>query len=148
SATSLGAHGGSLGLAGVDGLGVALVTYKNPGEPSANFVGITKLSSSWTLGWVATSTNIPDLRTGTHKVGVSFENCTVGTSTDSCTVVVTIDGTQALSTVTTVPANSLPAFTGATGAFNDTHAVSGVSITAGGSTLPVPGGGWSFNGNA
>ncbi|HET9167982.1 MAG TPA: choice-of-anchor D domain-containing protein [Actinospica sp.] len=148
SATSLGAHGGSLGLAGVDGLGVALVTYKSAGEPSANFVGITQLSSAWTLSWVATSTNIPNLRTGAHKVGVSFANCTVGTSTDSCTVAVSIDGAQALSAVTTVPKNSLPAFTAATGGFNDAHSVSNVSITAGGGALPVPGGGWSFNGNA
>jgi hypothetical protein len=148
SAASLGSHGGSLGLAGVDGLGVALVTYKGSGEPSANFVGITQLSSAWSLNWVATSTNIPNLRTGTHNVGVSFESCTVGTATDSCTVAVTIDGTQVLSAVTNVPTNSLPAFTAGTGSLNDTHSVSGVSITAGGSTLPVPGGGWSFNGNA
>ena len=148
SANSLGSHGGSLGLAGVDGLGVALVTYKGSGEPSANFVGITQLSSSWSLNWVATSTNIPNLRTGTHNVGVSFESCTVGTATDSCTVAVSIDGTQVLSAVTNVPTNSLPAFTAGTGSLNDTHSVSGVSITAGGSTLPVPGGGWSFNGNA
>jgi hypothetical protein len=148
SANSLGAHGGSLGLAGVDGLGVALVTYKSAGEPSANFVGITKLSSAWSLSWVATATNIPNLRTGTHAVGVSFTSCTVGTATDSCTVAVTIDGAQVLSAVTTVPANSLPAFTAATGGLNDVHAVSGVSITAGGSALPVPGGGWSFNGNS
>ena len=148
SADSLGAHGGGLGLAGVDGLGVSLVTYKDPGEPSANFVGITKLSSAWTLSWVATSSDIPDLRTGTHKVSVSFTDCTVGTSTDSCTVTVDVDGTKALSAVTTVPASSLPAFTAGTGTLDDVHAVSAVTITDGTVTLPAPGGGWSFNGNA
>ncbi|HTJ69477.1 MAG TPA: choice-of-anchor D domain-containing protein [Actinospica sp.] len=148
SANSIGSHGGGLGLAGVDGIGIALDTYKGTGDPSANFVGITNLSSAWTLGWAATSTDIPNLRTGTHKVAVSFTNCTVGTATDTCTVTVSIDGTQALSTVTVVPTDSLPAFTAATGGLNDTHAVSGVNITSGGSTLPVPGGGWSFNGNA
>ena len=139
SATSVGGTGGGMGFSGLSGVSVVLSTYQQAGAPSSNFVGIATGGTGSTLTYVATTTNIGALRTGTHAVTVQQ----VGSQLD-----VTVDGTLVLSPTVTLPANVLPAFTGATGATTDNHVVSGVSITANGKALAAPGGGWSYNGVA
>ena len=102
---------------------MALDTYQNAVNPSANFVGVSNGGVPGTpdeLTWSATSSAVPVLE-GTHTVTVTLVN---GTLT------VSIDGAQVLSTTVTVGPQVLLGFTGATGGLTDTHAVSGVSITA------------------
>jgi hypothetical protein len=139
TATSIGGSSGGMGFSGLSGVAVVLSTYQQTGAPSNNFVGIATGGSGGTLTYLATSTSIGALRTGTHTVTVQVS----GSQLD-----VSVDGTLVLSPTVTLPANVLPAFTGATGSTTDNHIVSGVSITAGGAALPVPGGGWSYNGSA
>ena len=59
----LGIYGGGLGFSGNTGIAVALDTYKNPQNPSANFVGLATGAGPQpdTLTWGATSTNVPKL---------------------------------------------------------------------------------------
>lgn len=143
SSTSLGGAGDMLGYGGLHGVAIALDTYQNPGYPSANFVGIaTGVLSTGQLNYAATATNVPDLRSGTHTVGVAVSGQQVS---------VTVDGTQVLDP--TLPAGTIPpsvriAFTGGTGGKDDIHAVTSAIITSGGTSLPSPGGGWSYNGSA
>jgi hypothetical protein len=110
------------------------------GTPSNNFVGIATGGSGSTLTYLATATNVGALRTGTHTVTVQ---ATTGGQLD-----VSVDGVLVLSPNVTLPSSVLPAFTGATGTADDNHIVSGVLVTANGSALPAPGGGWSYNGSA
>jgi hypothetical protein len=140
TATSVGGNGGGMGFSGLSGVAVVLSTYQQSGAPSNNFVGIATGGSGGTLTYLATSTNIGALRTGTHTVTVQV---TMGGQLD-----VSVDGTLVLSPTVTLPANVLPAFTGATGGTTDNHIVSGVSISANGAALPAPGGSWSYNGVA
>jgi hypothetical protein len=137
--TSVGGNGGGMGFSGLSGVAVVLSTYQQTGAPSNNFVGVATGGTGGTLNYIATATNIPSLRTGTHTVAVQV----VGSQLD-----VTIDGSLVLSPTVTLPANVLPAFTGATGTLTDNHIVSSVSISANGTSLPPPGGGWSYNGAA
>jgi hypothetical protein len=137
--TALGGAGGDLGYGGLPGIAVTLNTYKNPGYPSANFIGIATGTSTSGLAFAATATNVPALRTGSHTIGVGVSGQTV---------TVSIDGRQGLAH--TLPANTIPSsvlagFTGGTGSRDDQHAVTTASITAGGNPLPPPGGGWSYN---
>jgi Bacterial lectin/HYDIN/CFA65/VesB-like, Ig-like domain/PQQ-like domain len=140
--TALGGSGAKLGFGGLPGIAIALDTYKNAGYPSSNFVGIATGASGSGLNYAATATNVPDLRSGTHTVSVQVSGQRV---------TVSIDGTTVLSPTLppgTVPRSVLLAFTSGTGAQNDIHTVTAASITADGSTLPEPGGGWSYNGSA
>ncbi len=137
--TALGGDGGKLGYGGLPGVAVTLDTYKNPGYPSANFIGIATGTGASGLAFAATATNVPSLRTGSHTIGVGVSGQTV---------TVSVDGHQVLAH--TLPANTIPSsvlvgFTGGTGGRDDQHAVTTASITAGGSPLPPPGGGWSYN---
>ena len=120
--TALGEDGGGLGFAGISGIAVAFDTFKNSVNPSNNFVGISDGAgtTAGTLHWLSTSTAIPALRTGTHKVKVETLNGTV---------TVWIDGTQALSTAVTLPPKVLLGFTGGTGYYDDIHKVAAVSVT-------------------
>jgi hypothetical protein len=136
---SVGAGGGGLGFAGLRGIAVTLDTYQGPGDPSGNFVGLATGATNGVLTYAATATNVPALRTGTHRIGVAA---------NGGTVTVTVDGTQVISANVSVPASVLAAFTGSTGGRTDQHAVSGVSIAAGSTALPAPGSGWRFNGAA
>ncbi len=137
---ALGGIAGELGFGGLPGVAVTLDTAKNgTNYPSANFIGIATGASHGLLQFAATATKIPALRTGTHVVGVSVSG---GKLT------VTVDGKAYLSKAVTLPPSVLVGFTAATGAMTDNHVVSGVAITAGGSPLPAPGGGWSYNGTA
>ncbi|HEV7897610.1 MAG TPA: choice-of-anchor D domain-containing protein [Planosporangium sp.] len=136
---SLGSGGGGLGFDGLPGVAVTLDTFQAGNDPSSNFVGLSTGASNGALTYVATATNIPDLRAGAHTVQVDSAGGTV---------TVSIDGTQVISAAVDVPASVLPAFTGGTGGRNDQHAVSNVSVTSGSTALPRPGTGWRFNGSA
>ncbi|OLB65855.1 MAG: hypothetical protein AUI10_05060 [Actinobacteria bacterium 13_2_20CM_2_72_6] len=136
---SLGTGGGGLGFAGLRGIAVTLDTYQGPGDPSSNFVGLATGANNGVLTYAATATNVPNLRTGTHRVGVSAA---------AGKVTVSIDGTQVISAAVNLPASVLAAFTGSTGGSNDQHAASNVSIASGSTALPAPGSGWRFNGSA
>ena len=131
--SSLGSAGGALGFGGLPGVAIAVDTYP------VSSVGIVTGQTTAGLVYAAKTTKVPNLRTGTHVIGVTVTGSSVA---------VTVDGTRAVSASVTLPATVLAAFTGATGGLTDVHAVSGVSVTSGTVTLPPPGGGWSYNGSA
>lgn len=137
--SSLGGGGGKLGFGGLPGVAVVLDTFKSPGYPSANFIGIATGANANGLTFAATSSSVPDLRSGSHVIGVAVS---------SSKVTVTVDGKQYLAATVTLPPTVLVAFTGATGGRDDVHSVSNVSVASGTSVLPPPGGGWSYNGTA
>jgi hypothetical protein len=128
---SLGANGGGLGFAGIPGIAVASDTYKNSVNPSSNFVGISDGpgSASNLLHWLATSTAVPSLRSGTHRIKVQAL---------SGTITVWVDDTQVLSDAVTLPPKVLLGFTGGTGGLTDVHMVAGVVISGKASTVEPP----------
>jgi len=117
---ALGGGGGGLGYAGLPGVAVTLDTYRNAGDPSANFVGVATGGNGSPFTYAATSTAVPALRTGTHVVDVSV--------TTAGHILVRVDGTQVIDTAVTLPPNVLVGFSGATGGLTDNHTVSGVKI--------------------
>ena len=138
--TSLGGAGGDLGFGGLPGVAVTLDTYPNGSDPAGNFVGIATGSAGGSLNYVATATDVPDLRTGTHAVTVAV---------DGTTITVAVDGVQRLSAdLPGLPPSVLPAFTAGTGGATDLHEARDISISSGGTNLPRPGSGWRFNGSA
>ncbi|MGW4160791.1 choice-of-anchor D domain-containing protein [Streptomyces sp. NPDC004788] len=140
--SALGALGGGLGYSGLPGVAVTFDTYDNgTNDPSANFVGIATSGSGSTLTYASTTTNVPDLRSGTHAVTVAVTGKTL---------TVSVDGTQRLSTgVASLPPSALLAFTGATGGKTDIHAVRKATVTATAYAVPPPGpNGWTYNGSA
>jgi len=138
--TALGSPSGGLGYGGLRGISVVLGTRKDAGDPSANFVGIATGVANGHLVFAATSTKVPNLRSGTHTFSVIVSGKKV---------TVEVNGRAYVSATVPVAPTVMPAFTAANGGNDDIHAVSGVKITAAGAgTLPAPGGGWSFNGNA
>ncbi|MFF8602437.1 choice-of-anchor D domain-containing protein [Streptomyces sp. NPDC015232] len=140
--TALGAAGGGLGYSGLPGTAVTFDTYDNgTADPSANFLGIATSGTGDTLAYAATTTNVPNLRSGTHTVAVAV----TGRS-----LTVSVDGTQRLSTsVASLPPTALLAFTGATGGRTDIHAVRRATVTATAYAVPPPGpNGWTYNGSA
>ncbi|MFE4619410.1 choice-of-anchor D domain-containing protein [Streptomyces sp. NPDC056747] len=139
--TALGGVGGGLGYAGLPGVAVAFDTYRNTGDPSANFVGVATGGSGSALTYAATTSSVPNLRAGTHAVTVAVTGKTV---------TVSVDGTQRLrTTVASLPPAALLAFTGGTGGLTDIHAVRGAAITSPSYALPPPGpNGWTYNGSA
>jgi hypothetical protein len=140
TASALGGAGGLLGFGGLHGVAVVLATHKAANFPSANFVGLSSGTSAGNLVINASTTAVPNLRTGTHQIGVAVSGKTI---------TVTVDGKQAVTaSFPALPAIVMPAFTAATGTGTDVHAVSGVAVSAGSGPLPPPGGGWSFNGVA
>ena len=131
--SSLGSAGGALGFGALPGVAIAVDTYP------VSSVGIVTGQTTAGLVYAAKSTQVPNLRSGTHVIGVTVTGSSVA---------VTVDGKRAVSAAVTLPATVLAAFTGATGGLTDVHAVSGVSVSSGTATLPPPGGGWSYNGSA
>ena len=123
SASSLGYRGGGLGFSGIPGLAVALDTYKNSVNPSANFVGITNgptsTSSRDLLHWLATFTLAASLRTATHHITIT---------TTATTLTVAVDGTQVLSQTVTLPTSAYLGFSGATGGLTDRHAIANLTV--------------------
>ncbi|MEU6576678.1 choice-of-anchor D domain-containing protein [Streptomyces sp. NPDC046805] len=138
---ALGANGGGLGWSGQAGVAVTVDTYRNANDPSANFVGIATSGSGASLTYAATTTAVPNLRSGPHAVAVSVSGKTI---------TVSMDGTRLLSTtVPSLPPAAYVAFTGGTGAATDIHTVRNVAITAPSYAVPPPGpNGWTYNGTA
>jgi hypothetical protein len=114
--TALGAGGGGMGFAGLPGVAVAFTTYGQPGDPSNNFVGISSQGNGRNLKYLATSTNVPNLRTGTHAVEV--------VAGDGQTLTVFVDQVQVLQAATPLPANAYVGFSAGTGGQTDIHEVS------------------------
>ena len=140
SPAALGGTGGNLGFGGLSGIAVTLGTEKTAGNPSANFVGIATGAAGGRLRYAATVTRgLPRLRRGSHVVGVRVAGGKI---------TVTVDGTRFLSKAVSLPSKVLLAFTGATGSETDVHSVTSATISANGSAVPPPGGGWSYNGAA
>ncbi len=136
---SLGGGGGGLGVVNLPGVAVTLDTFRGDNDPSANFVGVTAGGSGGALTYAATATDVPDLRDGTHVVRVR---------TGAGRVRVAVDGADVIDVAVALPPSVLLAFTGSTGGAHDEHAVSGVTLSSGGTRLPAPGTGWRFNGSA
>jgi glucose/arabinose dehydrogenase len=126
-ATSLGGTGGRLGFGGIGGTAVAFDTYKGANDPSANHVGITQTTSG-SLTWLATATNVPPLTGSTRKVSVT---------TGGGRMKVSIDGVQYLDQAVTLPPTVKVGFTAATGGQTNIHTVSNVVVnTAAGPPTP------------
>jgi len=126
-ASALGASGSGLGYAGINGIAVGLDTLQSWGsnDPSNNYVGIANGfngGNTDNLNWLATATNVPNLRSGTHHFTIT---------TNNGTIVVKVDGTQYLSTAVTLPSTVLVGFTGGTGDDTQNQTVANVVITAG-----------------
>ncbi len=130
--TSSGKGGGRLGFGGLPGVAVALATY-----PSQS-VGIVTGQNASGLVYAAKTSSLPNLRSGSHVIGVTVTGSRIA---------VTVDGKPAVSALAPVPPSVLAAFTAGTGGLSDDHDVSSVKISAGAVKLPPPGGGWSYNGN-
>jgi hypothetical protein len=148
TAHSLGYNGGGLGFSGLTGVAVTLDTFQPGNVASNNFIGVATRAGTTkdSLTYIATATNIPALRIGTHVIAVAVSKGVLK---------VAIDGTQVISTAVTLPTTVFPAFTGSTGYHTDVHTVRNVSISSNGTpppppptsgSIPAPGGsGWSYN---
>jgi outer membrane protein assembly factor BamB len=134
--SALGGRGTALGFGGLKGVAVVLGTFQGPGDPSGNFLGIATGTSGGHLVFTATTTSVPDLRSGTHTVQVRVRHGRLS---------VFLDGTRFLARHLPLPPEVRLAFTGGTGTRDDRQFVSGPIITASGSSVPAPGGGWSYN---
>ncbi|HEY2316634.1 MAG TPA: choice-of-anchor D domain-containing protein [Streptosporangiaceae bacterium] len=142
SPSSLGGRGGLFGFGGLGGVAITLATGRFAGDPSGNFAGIAVSKPGGGLRYLATTTRIPNLSSGSHPVRVAVRGSRVW---------LYLDGKAVLSAGTTtaqMPGQVLVGFTGGTGPSAGSQAVSSVTVSAGGRTLPPPGGGWSFNGSA
>jgi hypothetical protein len=125
SAKRLGFSAGSLGYSGITGTAVGLVTFKNAGEPSANFVGVADGGpvSPGIPHWVATSTAVPVLEGATTHVVVSVSGHTVTVAVAGVVVLTTV--------VASLPSLADVVFTGGTGGRTDAHTVRNVTLTYG-----------------
>jgi predicted lipoprotein with Yx(FWY)xxD motif len=129
ASTAHGSGGSGLGYAGLSGVAVAFDTHRVTGYPSSNFAGIaTGASSTGVLTLTSSVNEIGQLRAGTHNVEVTV---TGGVLT------VFFDGAQILAQKVTLPPTVKLAFTGATGALNDMHAVRDAAISVGAPASPA-----------
>ncbi len=129
--TSLGATGGGLGFSGIPGIAVALDTYKNSVNPSANFAGITDgptSSGADLLHWLATANLSAPLQNQTHHITVTTSNGTLS---------VAVDGTQVLSQAVTLPASAYLGFGAGTGGLTNRHAVANLTVVPAGPPAPA-----------
>jgi predicted lipoprotein with Yx(FWY)xxD motif len=131
--TSRGAGAGKLGFGGLPGVAVALDTFPKQS------VGIATAQTASGLVYAVKTTKVPNLRSGTHVIGVTVTGSRIA---------VTVDGKSAVTASVPLPPTVLVAFTAANGGLDDSHDVSGVSIHSGAVRVPPPGGGWSYNGSA
>jgi Abnormal spindle-like microcephaly-assoc'd, ASPM-SPD-2-Hydin/PQQ-like domain len=141
SPSALGRPAGQFGLGGLSGIAVTLATGRFAGDPAGNFAGIA-ISSRAGLHYVATTTQIPNLAQGSYRVRAALRGRRVR---------LYITGKQVLAASlrrADIPAHVRVAFTGGTGSSAGSQAVTGVKVSAGSQALPLPGGGWSFNGSA
>ncbi len=117
--SALGGRGALLGFGGIPGIGVALDTYPNATNSGRNSIGVVTGLNGSALRWTAIDSAIPDLRAGTHLIGVRASG---GVLT------VFVDGLQAFRLAVKLPPTVYLGFTGATGGATDVHAVSSVQI--------------------
>jgi len=124
SATSLGAVGTGLGIAGRPGTVVAFDTGWEEKLQAMNFVGVgTSSAGSSTIDYQSTVTLATALRQGTHQMDVLVE---------AGHVYVWIDGTQVLdATPKSLPSSALLALSGGTGDSADAQTVSGLVVSQG-----------------
>ena len=150
SPAAVGGAGGQLGFGGLHGVAVVLDTGRFPGQSSGNFAGIATGAAHGRLVFAATTSHVPNLRSGSHAIGVTVASGRVS---------VKIDGQAVLSAklaAGAIPSPALVAFTGGSGADGGSQQVTGAVIgavigaagSAGTVTVPAPGGGWSYNGRA
>ena len=118
--TSLGLTGGGLGYSGITGVAIALDTFQNGSDPSANFVGIATGANGDNLIWAATQTAVPDLRAAPRHVTVAVR---------AGTIEVWLDGLPVLSAPVALPPNVLVGFSAGTGGLTNVHTVSNLSLT-------------------
>jgi hypothetical protein len=136
TASSIGTGNGELGFGGLSGVAVVL---GRRGAAGGSFIGIATGAAKGHLTYAATSAKVPNLRSGTHLIGITVSGGKI---------IVTVSGHQYLSAAASLPGSVLAAFTGACGSQDDVHAVHAVSVSSGTVTVPPPGGGWSYNGTA
>ena len=120
--TSCGSAGGGLGWSGISGVAVALDTFRNGADPSANFVGIATGHQSLmpdNLNWASTSIGTPPLRNVTRHVEIYLNNGSLNVS---------VDGEPAVMADVTVPRTVLVGFTAGNGGLTDGHSVTDVKI--------------------
>jgi hypothetical protein len=134
SPTLLGGQGGGLGFTGITGVAVALDTYQNSVNPSANFVGIGTGAldgDNNLINWLVTnsSPSLPNLRAATVHVDITAKN---GVLT------MKLNGVQVLSQSVTLPPQALIGFTAGNGSVTDNHIVTNTVITSGAVTPPPP----------
>ncbi len=114
--TAAGGAGSGLGLNGLNGTFFSMATWSAWGINSSNYAGVGTTSGGTGLKYLTSTTNIPQLRSGTHTVDVTI--------TTANHMVVKVDGTQVQDTlVSNLPPQVYVAFSGATGGATDTHAV-------------------------
>jgi hypothetical protein len=119
ASTAVGRNGAGLGFAGLTGIAVSFATYPQGGVNSHNFAGIETGTAAGAT-FQTWTTNLPNLRTGTHVVRAAVS---------AGSLVVTIDGAPLFNTpVAGIPANAMIGFSGAAGGATDVHAVSNVHI--------------------
>lgn len=117
-ATTLGGAGGNLGLPRSQGLAVTFDTYRNQEDPSGNLVGLIRTDRDGRT-YLDSTTDIPNLRTGTHHVEVAVD---VGR------IRVILDGRTVLDAAAPVPAVARLGFTAATGGLDDRHSILNVRV--------------------
>jgi len=124
TSSSLGVVGSGLGFGGLTGVAVGLDTHQGTGNPSANFVGVSdgalpSVPKQNVLHWLATSSAIGKLRTGSHVVHVVVSGGQL---------VVSVDGVQVINVAVTLPPSVLIGFSGGTGGSTDVHTISNTTI--------------------
>lgn len=118
----LGAAGGGLGFAGLDGVAVTLDTFGGTGQPSSDFVGLAigELGAG-AFGYVATSTVSGGLDGQTRAIEVSI----VGGL-----LTVSVDDTVVMSEPVVLPPRALIGFTAGTGGLDNAHRVTTAVVEA------------------
>jgi hypothetical protein len=133
TATSLGGTGGQLGIGGIPANVVTLDTFKNTGDPSANFAGLC--TSALTTGPIPglRCTNAVNVTAGLRGTTLVKHHVVVKTALLSGKTVlrtVTIDGVNVITTgLMQLPPSVLIGFSSATGTSTDIHIVGNVAVT-------------------
>jgi len=126
--TWVGAPGGAMGFGGLtNAVAVTFDTFQNGSDPSSNFVGVV---NGWVgsdlsyFNYLATSTNVAPLTSGTHDVDINYY---------AGRLRVVLDGDLKIDIPVSLPAQVRPGFTAGTGGLTNVHAVRNVRISSPGS---------------